>query len=93
MNYWALQAANFTNIWKLDPYMASYLSQKALGNDMPAGSYYFDHRARPIATQQYGNTELVLNASSVTTNAFVALGFEDFALQNVLTSAGSFPGS
>ena len=93
VNYWALQAANFTNIWKMDPYMSVYLSNKELHDNTPKGSYYWSHRHRPIATQQYGNTELVLNASTVNSNAFVALGFEDFALQNVLTSAGSFPGS
>jgi hypothetical protein len=93
VNYWGLQAANFTYIWKLDPYMASYLSRKEIHDDMPSGGYYFSHRRSPIATQQYGNMTITLNASTVNSNAIVAFGFEDFALQNVLTQAGSFPGS
>jgi len=88
--YWALQSANFTNIWKLDPLLAAQKTREILGCDLPLGTYYFSHRKKPLSTIQYGNLQLILNAASVTAGlAYENVMVEDFALVNALTSAGS----
>lgn len=89
VNYWALQSANYTNIMKVDPFLASLFTRQLIGDDMPPGFYYFDHRAKPISTIQYGNMQLVLNPSLVNANAQLLVGFEALALINQITQAGS----
>ena len=89
VNYWALQSANLTNIWKVDPFLASYDARNRIGDDMPVGTYYFDHRRKPLNTVQYGNLQLLLNASAVTAGAQVLCGFEAFSQQQIVTGAGS----
>lgn len=94
VNYWALQSANFTNIFKEDATLAALDVRKNIGDDMPPGVYYFDYRRKPISTIQYGNMQLILNSSgTVNTGAAVLVGFEDFALINAVTGAGSLPAS
>lgn len=90
VNTWALQSANFTNLWKIDPLLAAQKTREVIGSDLPLGTYYFSHRKKPISTLQYGNMELVLNAASATGgSAYCLICWEDFALQNTLTQAGS----
>jgi hypothetical protein len=91
INYWAQQSANFTNIFKLTAVETALLTRIRNGTDYPAGVYYFDHRRRPLNTIQYGNIELVLNASSVGANSAILAGFESFAMINVISGAGSLP--
>lgn len=92
INYWALQSANFTNIWKIDPLLAAYRSRMIIETDYPQGVYYFPSRRKPISTLQYGNMELVLNAITAGASSYALVGWEDFALVNTLTSAGSLAG-
>lgn len=92
INYWALQSANYTQLFKMSPITLSSLSRLKLGIDYPTGTYYINHRNKPINTIQYGNMELVLNASTVNTGAVALVGFEDFAMVNYVTGAGSLPG-
>lgn len=93
INYWALQSANFTNIFKIDPLLAAQRVREILGLDLPLGTYYFSHRPKPISTLQYGNMQLVLNAASATGGSCYALvSWEDFAQMNTLTVAGSLAG-
>lgn len=93
INYIALQSANYTNIWKLDPYLAALYVRQEIGDDMPGGVYYFSHRHKPLATVQYGNFNIVLNANgTVNSGASVYVGFEDLGLINQVTGAGSIPG-
>lgn len=92
INTWALQSANFTNLFKVNPYLESLWSRNLIGTDWPVGVYYFDHRRKPLSTIQYGNLELVLNAISAAAQSQVLVGFEDFGLVNALTGAGSLPG-
>lgn len=92
VNYWALQSANFTNLWKLDPLTAAFMTRQIIGTDTPKAMYYFSHRRKPISTTQYGNIELILNASAAAAGSYVAVGWEDFALVNTLTQAGSLAG-
>lgn len=94
VNYWALRSANFTDILKISPYESALLSRLTIGTDLPGwGTYYFSHRNKPINTIQYGNMELVLNASAINANSpnRIFVGYEDFAMINVVSGAGSLP--
>jgi hypothetical protein len=91
--YFALQSANFTNLWKLEPALIALRTRGLMHMDFPFGVYYFGSRNKPISTSQYGNMELVLNASSSVTGAYALVGWESFALVNLLTQAGSLPAS
>ena len=91
--YWALQSANYTNIWKIDPRTSALLTRQIINDDMPKGVYYFDHRRRPISTVQYGNMSLVLNPSAVTPGASVFIGYEALGIINMVTQAGSLYGT
>ena len=93
VNYFALQSANFTNIFKVDPYLQAMKTRNKIGTDFPPGVYYFDHRNKPLASSQYGNLELVLNPSTAGAGAYCLVGYEDFALMNTITQAGSLAAS
>lgn len=94
INYWALQSANFTNMLKLEPALAKLIYERqSLGVDLPPGFYYFNFRDKPISTTQYGNMQLVLNASIATNNPYELIAVEDFALVQTLSMAGSLAAS
>jgi hypothetical protein len=93
LNYLALQSANFTNIWKVEPALQSLLTRQRLGVDMPPGFYYFDSREKPINTTQYGNMQLIINPITATNNPYELVGVEDFALVQTLSMAGSLAAS
>ena len=93
VNYFALQSANYTNIWKLDPFTAALKARLILQADTPKGTYYFDHRTKPINTVQYGNMQLIVNPSAVTAGAAFFVGFEALALINQVVNAGSLYGT
>lgn len=93
ISYWALQSANFTNIWKQSPAIAALDVRKLLAQDFPLGFYYFSSRKRPISTDTYGNMQLILNPSAAAASAYALVGWEDFAITNTLkNSAGSLAG-
>lgn len=89
VNYFALQSANYTRIWEADPILATLWARNILMDDPPAGVYYFDSRERPINTDQYGNMELVINPSTATGNTVAYIGYEQMAIINQVTQAGS----
>ena len=92
INYLALQSANFTNIFKTDPYLVSMITREDVMDDFPKGIYYLSTRKRPLSTVQYGNLEAILNPSgTVNTGAQVLAAYEDFAIVNTVTGAGSLP--
>lgn len=93
INYWALQSANFTNIWKKEPGLIALQTRNYCGVDFPPGVYYFGTREKPISTTQYGNMQLVLNAITAGTGAYELVGIEDFALVQTLSMAGSLAAS
>jgi len=64
-----------------------------INSDLPLGCYYFGSRHRPIATTQYGNMELVLNAITAGATAYCLVGYESFAMVNTISQAGSLPAS
>lgn len=84
VNYWAMQAANFTNLMKVSPEIAAFQARQTFMADPPPGYYYFNHRDRPINSISYGNMELVLNAKTVNANAKLLVGTEAFAQINQL---------
>lgn len=92
INYWALQSANFTNLWKIDPLFAAARAVEVLQTQLPAGTYYHSFRQKPLSTTQYGNMELIVNPITATANAYATVMLEDMAIVNTLSSAGSLAG-
>jgi hypothetical protein len=93
INTWALQSANFTNIWKKEPALIALETRNFLSVDMPPGVYYFGTRDKPISTTQYGNMQLVLNPVTAGAGAYELVAVEDFALVQTLSMAGSLASS
>lgn len=95
INYFALQSANYTNIFKLDPFTSKLINERQIiADDFPIGMYYFDTRRKPLITTQYGNMQLVVNPSSVAgAGSQFLVGFEMLSLINQVANAGSLPGS
>lgn len=89
VNYWAIQLANYINPVKVDPGLLAVWSRNLTGDDMPNGVAYFSHRHKPISTLQYGNQELILNASTVNANANLYMGYEMFALVSLIAQASA----
>jgi hypothetical protein len=90
--YWALQTANFTNIFKYPGWFPGVYARLAIDDDFPKGAYYFDSRAKPINTIQFGNQQLIINPSLVNANANCKVGWEMFAITNTLVGAASLAG-
>lgn len=91
INYLARVSANFTNIFKVDPYEQARIGRRILGVDPPPGVYYFPSREKPIYTLTYGNTQLDFNPNTAGGNNYLLFLWEYMALQNILSSAGSLP--
>lgn len=91
IDYLAQVSANFTNIFKVDPFEQARICRRILNDDPPPGSYYFSTRQKPIYTLTYGNMQIDLNPSTAEANAYALFMWEFFALQNTLSSAGSLP--
>jgi hypothetical protein len=91
INYFALQTANSSNIWKYGPEEAALFARTTFMADPPAGTYYFDSRAKAIATDQFGNTQITMNPSAVSANSQVLIGYEYFSQASQVVFAGSLP--
>ncbi len=89
VNYVGIQVANQTFLEKLDPYMATLKSRLILGDDPPPGMYIFDHRRWPIVTNQFGNTQFVINANAVTAGASLQMFYEMLSVQAQAINSGS----
>lgn len=89
INYMGIQVANQVFLEQLDPYMASLRNRQNIGDDFPSGTYVFDHRRKPIVTNQYGNTQFVLNASQANAGASLEMSYEMLSLQSQAINAGS----
>jgi hypothetical protein len=89
INYWALQAANFANIFKVSPKYSALKTRSAIMSDLPLGTYLFSSRDIPINTINYGNMELVINPVTAGAGARVLVGYESFGLVNQLAGASS----
>lgn len=91
INYWALIAANSQQQFKMGADEAALYARGIFAADPPNGVYYFDNRAKPINTQQYGNMNLVINANTVNAYAACLVGFEDFAQVQTIVQYGALP--
>jgi hypothetical protein len=91
VNFFSLQSANTTNIWKKTPALLALENRNFFSTDWPPGVYYFGSRQKPISTTQYGNMQLIMNAATAATGAYQLVGVEDFALIQTLSMAGSLP--
>lgn len=89
VNYFALQAANSTQLFKLSPNIAALQARQTFMADPPPGVYYFDHRDKPIDTITFGNMELVVNASQVNANAQLVMCYEAFQQVSQIPAASS----
>lgn len=89
INYFELQAANFTNFWKKFPLQVARESRVLTLVDLPPGCYYFSHRKAPINTFTYGNMQLILNPITAAAGAYSLIGWEDFSTVNALRQASS----
>lgn len=93
VNYVGIQVANQTFLEKLDPYMATLKARLIFGDDPPPGIYVFDHRRWPIVTNQFGNTQFVLNANQVNNGASLQMYYEILSVQAQAINAGSLAAS
>lgn len=93
INYFMLQAANQTTLWKRSALLHSYMTRNHFGDDWPAAGYMFDFSESPIITAAEGNTVLAVNPSTVNANAVIYVGWEDLAVSSVLASASSLAGT
>lgn len=89
VNYLGIQVANQVFLQQLDPFMASLQNRRMIGDDFPPGTYVFDHRRKPIVTNQYGNTQFVANLSSASAGASMVMMYEMLSLQSQAINAGS----
>lgn len=92
VNYWTLQTANFTNIFKYPGWFPTVYARQAINTDFPLGAYYFPTREKPINTIQYGNQQIIGNFSTVNAGAALLVGWEMFAVTNTLIGAASLAG-
>lgn len=93
VNYLTLESANYTNIFKVPPKLAASWGRTTVGLDFPGSSFYIPTRSKPISTVQWGNINANLNCADVQTGAYVGVGFEAFALTNVVGQAQSLAAS
>ena len=91
INYLAIVSANLTPLDKVDPIAHSMRTRVMLGTDLPPGGYYWDFRRRPVDTNQSGNTQSVINPSSVQAGAVFVLGWEAIAQLGLVNAAGAIP--
>lgn len=92
VNSFTLLTANTSQIWKVGPNEAALLARSTFLADPPYGTYYFDSRTRPINTQQWGNVQINVNPSVVTSSqSTLLIGWEYFTQANKVTNAQSLP--
>ena len=91
INYWALQTANGTQVWKKSPLTMAYDTRNTIGNDLPEGTYYYESRAQPLDTVTYGNLQLVVNPIAAASTTAVYVGYEMIANLYNLSAAGALP--
>jgi hypothetical protein len=95
INRFKLMTANQLALFDVDPFTQAMDTRNEIGNDMPAGVYYFNHRKKPINTVQYGNMQLMVNPKTVgsATGSVLRVGFESMGIVNMVTQAGSLYGT
>lgn len=94
VNYFSLEAANSSLIFKYGPEEASLLARGIFTADPPLGTYHFSFRNKPITTQNFGNMQLNINPNgNIDAAAYALIGYEQFATLSQVTFASSLPSS
>jgi hypothetical protein len=94
INSIGIQAANLVFLYKTDPFAVALRSRNTVGDDWPKGTYCLETRMQPINTTAYGNMQLVINPSVVTSAAAnVLVGYEMLGIINQVANAGSLAGN
>lgn len=93
INYFSLVSSNLTQIFKYTPQVAALLFRQQTLQDAPPGCYWFDFRGppglNPINTVNFGNMQLNINPSAVTSGASEYVGIEQFGqITQVSTVSG-----
>jgi hypothetical protein len=89
-NYFSLQAANSTNIFKRTAGLNQAIVRNILGFDLPTGITYFSYRNKPLSTTQYGNLQLIFNPNSNWALSYsIYHCWESFASIATINQAGS----
>lgn len=92
INYASIRTANQSDLEKLDPYTLTLKNRENIGDDLPAGYYTFNHRHKPLFTNQFGNLSLVVQCGVVTSNlSTITVGYEQLALMNQIPASGAIP--
>lgn len=91
IDYLALVAANFTNIFKVEPLEQKRLMREQQMTDLFQGLYVFKTYDKPIDTQNYGNLQLDINPITAGANAYAYVMSEFIAYQNQIAQAPSLP--
>jgi hypothetical protein len=91
--YIGIQLANLVFQYKTDPFALALKTRNTIGDDFPTGTYCYESRGQPINTTAYGNTQLVLNFTTVNANANVLIGYEMLGIINQVANAGSLVGN
>lgn len=93
-NYFSLQAANSTNIFKRSASLNAAITRNIMGFDLPTGLAYFSYRGKPLSTTQYGNLQLIFNPNgNWNTSWAIYHCWESFASIATITQAGSLAAS
>ena len=93
VNSWKLTAANTLQFFNVDPFTQALKQRIRIKTDFPVGTYMFDFRDAPINTNQAGNMQLTLNASSAAAGSQTIVGWESFAVTNTVLGAQSLASS
>jgi hypothetical protein len=91
ISYLALVAANFTNIFKVDPLEQKRIMREQLMTDDFQGLYIFKTYDKPIDTQNYGNMQLDINPLTAGASSYAYTMSEFIAYQNQIAQAPSLP--
>lgn len=91
ISYWAQVAANFTNIFKVEPLEQRRLNREQFMNDLPDGLYIFRSYDKPVDTQNFGNMQLDINPIIAGGSAYAYVMSEFIAYQNQIGQAPSLP--
>ncbi len=91
INNFSLLASNTTQIFQYGPQEAALFARSTFMADPPTGCYYFSHRSSPIQTINFGNINLAVNPSAVTTGAGLLVAWEQIANVSQVQFAAALP--
>ena len=86
-----LQTANQSYIWQYAPQISALYTRKVLGRDLPPGCYYHSFRQKNLASQNYGNLQLIYVPTTIggVQTPYILNHSEMFANIAAVSAAGS----